>query len=702
MVNVIRGSSAKPVSSQRLAKYFEERTDIEGTLYIGYPIIGTPQGGYQIDALLVSRQQGIIIFNIDEGQNYDLDIEGTQDESITKLEAKLLSYKELVQKRKLMVSISVATYAPIWNNYPEAINRKAYPVLIKDEDLDDFINKCQGKAPEYFEKVNSVIQAVTTIRKKDARSYVVKPDSRGAKLKNLEDSIANLDETQSKAVLETTKGVQRIRGLAGSGKTIVLALKVAYLHATHPDWNIAVTFYTRSLKDQYKDLITRFSYEHKNSEPDWEKVKIIHAWGSPKIEGIYYELCKRHNIEYLDFSQARNLTYLLNEDPFEFVCQKALREIKKFHQYYDLILIDEAQDFTQDFLRLCYEILKDDKRLVYAYDELQSLNSKVMDSPEVIFGNDNHGNPRVKLENLPSEPQQDVVLNTCYRNSRPILSSAHALGFGVYYPEGLIQMFDNPQLWQDIGYEVEEGELKSGEFVKLIRTSKTSPKFLEEHSSIEDIINFKSFDNNQEQFEWLVEQIAKNLNEDELRCQDIMVIHPIPKNARNVFGEARQMLFTKNINSHLAGSTSSPDEFFQENSIAFTQIYRAKGNEAAMVYFINAQECLSGSQIASNRNILFTAMTRSKAWLRVIGYGANMQALEREFQEIKSRNFALEFTYPTPEKLQQMKKVYRDTLNTKRDKNDREKQAILAKAKRGEIRFSADEIKILEESSRNA
>jgi superfamily I DNA and RNA helicase len=322
-----------------------------------------------------------------------------------------------------------------------------------------------------------------------------------------------------------------------------------------------------------------------------------------------------------------------------------------------------------------------------------------MHSPEVIFGNDNHGNPRVKLENLPSEPQQDVVLNTCYRNSRPILSSAHALGFGVYYPKGLIQMFDNPQLWQDIGYEVEEGELKSGEFVKLIRTPKTSPKFLEEHSSIDDIINFKSFDNNQEQFEWLVEQIEKNLKEDELRCQDIMVIHPIPKNARNVFGKAREMLFTKNINSHLAGSTSSPDEFFQENSIAFTQIYRAKGNEAAMVYFINAQECLSGSQIASNRNILFTAMTRSKAWLRVIGYGENMQALETEFQEIKSRNFALEFTYPTPEELQQMKKVYRDTLNTKRYKNDREKQELIAKLK--SIEFSSDEkneiIKIFQE-----
>ena len=42
---------------------------------------------------------------------------------------------------------------------------------------------------------------------------------------------------------------------AGSGKTIVLALKVAYLHAHHPDWTIAVTFNTRSLKGQFERLI---------------------------------------------------------------------------------------------------------------------------------------------------------------------------------------------------------------------------------------------------------------------------------------------------------------------------------------------------------------------------------------------------------------------------------------------------------------
>ncbi len=94
---------------------------------------------------------------------------------------------------------------------------------------------------------------MTSIRKRKQRSYVQQENSRGAKLHKLEESIANLDRNQSAAVIETVEGVQRIRGLAGdSGKTIVLALKVAYLHAKHPDWNIAVTFNTRSLKVSLK------------------------------------------------------------------------------------------------------------------------------------------------------------------------------------------------------------------------------------------------------------------------------------------------------------------------------------------------------------------------------------------------------------------------------------------------------------------
>jgi len=57
---------------------------------------------------------------------------------------------------------------------------------------------------------------------------------------------------------------------------------------------------------------------------------------------------------------------------------------------------------------------------------------------------------------------------------------------------------------------------------------------------------------------------------------------------------------------------------------------------------------------------LFTAITRSKAWVRVIGYGQGMANLIREFERLKQRNFRLDFTYPTDEVLKKLRIVHRD------------------------------------------
>ena len=685
MVNVIRGDVAKPVSSTRLAKYFEGRVDLDGSLYLGYPIIGTSQGGYQIDALLVSREHGVVIFNILEGVESNINLEEVQDESVNKIQSKLLQHKHLTNKRRLMVEIGVVTFAPAWGQKPTSCE-DGYLVVLNEDELTQFLDSQKWDHSDYFEKLNSVIQAITSIRKRKQRNYIKKPDSRGAKLKILEDSIANLDRNQSAAVIETVEGVQRIRGLAGSGKTIVLALKVAYLHAKHPDWNIAVTFNTRSLKSQFKQLINMFTIEHTNEEPDWEKVEIIHAWGSPSQNGIYYEICKRHNIEYRDFGDAKRFANSY-ELAFDAVCQEALVKIKTFEQYYDAILVDEAQDFSQYFLRLCYEILKEPKRLVYAYDELQSLNGKVMRSPESIFGKDNYSDSRVQLKNLPGEPKQDIILEKCYRNSRPVLASAHALGFGIYREGGLVQMFEHSGLWKDIGYEV-EGTLEDGKLARLARNNNTSPNFLEAHSPIDDLILFKSFNNDQEQVEWLVNQIEINLQEDELKYDDIMVIDTNPLTTREAVGKARALLFERGINSNLAGVTTSPDDFFNEQSIVFTGINRAKGNEAAMIYVINAQSCFSGYELATKRNILFTAITRSKAWLRVIGYGERMKELVAEYEKIKHEDFALKFVYPTEEERREMNLVNRDMSPKERErinKKQKDLRDLLESLEKGEI-----------------
>ena len=461
----------------------------------------------------------------------------------------------------------------------------------------------------------SAIESVSTIRKGRTRQTPESKHSRGAKLKKLEDSIATLDPKQNRAVIETVEGIQRIRGLAGSGKTIVLALKAAYLHAQHPDWRIAVTFNTRSLKGHFHRLITAFSLET-GSEPNWDNLRIINAWGAPggeERDGIYHEFCRTNGLEYFDFGTARRR--FLRGKEFSMVCEYALRQVGESRQIYDAILVDEAQDFSPAFLRLCFDLLKEPKRLVYAYDELQNLAGESVPTPEEIFGRNSDGSPRVQFDVSEGHgPRRDIILNRCYRNSRPVLVAAHALGFGVYRQAerrddlGLIQMFEHAQLWEEIGYSTKDGKIEEGLPVILYRTPETSPPFLEDHSRIDDLIQFISFDNEASQTEWLAQAISRNLHHDELRHSDIMVVNPDPRTTRAKVGPVRERLLTMGITCHLAGVDTEQDVFFKpQDSVTFSGIYRAKGNEAGMIYIFNAQDCHSAVRnLASIRNQLFT------------------------------------------------------------------------------------------------
>ena len=62
--------------------------------------------------------------------------------------------------------------------------------------------------------------------------------------------------------------------------------------------------------------------------------------------------------------------------------------------------------------------------------------------------------------------------------------------------------------------------------VTLARTEDSSPKFLEEHSPIDDLIQFVRLENKEEQLEWVAKEIQKNLNDDDLCHNDILVISP--------------------------------------------------------------------------------------------------------------------------------------------------------------------------------
>jgi superfamily I DNA and RNA helicase len=653
---------------------------------IGYPIIRTPEGRHAIDAIFVSPQKGVIAIDLVEGGDpglYDL----RQDDAANKLEARLKTHSKLMCRRDMLVPIHTLSFAPGMGDVGQ-FARHGYP-LANSESLQHTLNELTWPAADRcaYEVALSAIQNISTIRTSTIQRLIAGGDSRGARLKRLEDSIATLDSRQGKAVLETVDGVQRIRGLAGSGKTVVLALKAAYLHAQHPDWRIAVTFNTRSLKGRFRRLINNFSVEQ-GGQPDWKKLRILGAWGThggEERDGIYHAFCREHEIEYHDFGAAKDLYGI--DKAFAGVCERALEQRRGKHALYDAILIDEGQDFPPAFLRLCYEALGDVKRLVYAYDELQSLSSESLPSPEEIFGRNADCTPKVRFD--PQDElasRQDIILNRCYRNSRPVLVTAHALGFGIYRtpPEegstGLVQMFEQSRLWEEFGYRMRDGDLRSGMQVTLYRPEGASPAFLENHSAPDDLIQFIQLNDVDEQTEWVSQAIRHNLLHEQLRHDDIVVIHPDPTSTGTGVGPIRHRLMEMGIQAHTTGPGIDPDVFFENgfDSVAFTGISRAKGSEAGLVYIINAQDCNSSAwNLAVARSRLFTAITRSKAWVRVLGYGPGMQGLIDEFERVKQNGFELSFMYPTRQQREKLEISHRDVTPVDRKRFEAQ-QGVLA------------------------
>ena len=669
--DIIRCATTKPVTSEELIKNLQSLPRLRGRLFLGYPIFDSNDEINTIDMLWVSPDYGVIAFDLIEGKDIG-DYRNRQDNLAFHLENRLRREPRLRAKRSLKITLYAVSYLPRSEEQKTDVD---YPV-VNSQTLGDFLEKISPRSTngeDWYALTRSVLDNIHRLVKRPHNRPVSKESSRGRKLNELENSIAALDRQQSKAVLETVEGVQRIRGLAGTGKTIVLALKAANLHAKHPEWNIRVTFLTRSLKNFYHQLIRDFHVELTGgSEPNWINLQILTAWGAPGGEhrnGIYHEFCLQNGVEWLDFDSAKR--QFGRYAAFDDACQLALQQVTKKKALFDIILIDEAQDLPVNFMKLCYDSLRKPNRLVYAYDELQSLNRASLPPPEVIFGNNADGEPRVTLEQWasdPTAPTADIVLSRCYRTSRPILSTAHAIGFGIYrLPDpgsntGIVQMFDDPWLWRAVGYEEESGGIEENKWVTLTRTPDSSPIFLEKHSNLDDLIVVKTFSSLEEQSSWIARSIERNILEDELRPNDILVINPDPLRTNQDLGPIQAKLMKLNIHSHFTGVGTDPDSFKRNGveSVTFSGIHRAKGNEAAMVYIANAEYGLNRfSNQARIRNQLFTAITRSKAWVRISGVGNNMGKLEYEYNQINTKNFKLCFRYPTEKERENLRTIQR-------------------------------------------
>lgn len=490
----------------------------------------------------------------------------------------------------------------------------------------------------------SVFQAAAAVRSAPTLVRDETATSMGQAIRILERQIAVLDIDQLRAAVQIAPGPQRIRGLAGTGKTVLLALKAATIHAHYPDKRILFTFHTQSLYNQTRRLITNFYRLDHDHDPDWDKIHIRHAWGSPRRTGVYYDLCDRNRVHYLSFRQAQQLD---REHPFRYCC-RSLLNTSTITPYYDFVLVDEGQDLPAEFFQVLYRLCREPHPIYFAYDEMQNLIDLELPSPQDLFGRDENGRAVVSLDGeYPGPMDKDLVLRRAYRCPRDVLMLAHAVGLGIHGPRGPLQMLGNPSSWEAVGYELQSGTFTAGEEVVLHRPQENSPNMLASiYKGERPFIRVESFDSRDDELRWLSEQITQDILHEGVKAEDIIVVYFDQLRAKRVLARLQRLLFERQVASVIPGLVDDAAEFAENGKVTLATTFRAKGNEAALVYLAGSESLHFFAEEVEARNRAFTAISRAKGWVTLTGSGQHMREVEREIHRVQQDLPALRFVFP--------------------------------------------------------
>lgn len=524
-------------------------------------------------------------------------------------------------------------------------------------------------------------QSSTNIKSATAQTEIKKSDKfkkRSQVKQKIKEELYKVDMQQEVIGKTIPPGPQRIRGIAGSGKTVLLAQKAAHMHLKHPDWKIALVFFTRSLYEsvieEVNKWLKRFSSGKVEYDPDNNKnLQVLHAWGAKDQPGFYRELCKFHNKSPLHAGRKKLVNGAPNEKLVH-ACKFFLEESDEIKEVYDAILIDEAQDLVVDnekikyegkqpFYWLAYQSLKTidedkDKRLIWAYDEAQSLNSLNIPTAPQLFGNEPHFK-RLVSGFHPGGIRKSEIMNKCYRTPGPILTAAHAIGMGLLREDGMLRGYTTQEDWENIGYQVRKGSFKPvGQKVVLHRSEEMTPNKVPQLWS-DDIIKFNTYNTRKEELHNLVKKIKYNIEVDGLSpSKDILVIAlGNNKEAFKLKVEAAKKLKAEGIDIFIPKALKNnilypnypnidANKFWNDGGVTFATTYRAKGNEAYMVYVIGLDRIAEDENNFALRNQLFVALSRTKAWLEVSGIGDF--PMYNEFKNVIESGNTFEFTFQRP------------------------------------------------------
>jgi len=467
------------------------------------------------------------------------------------------------------------------------------------------------------------------------------------------DHTLKLDSVQRKISIQLPDGPQRIRGLAGTGKTVVLSLKAALAHKNFPGFKILFLFNTLSMYRQVTDWVQRYYAAEARKPLNPENLHIYHAWGGIQQGGLYYNTAIEYGLKPLTYHDVR-----MARDPLETVYGRLLEATRgRLIPKYDMVLIDEAQDFAPAVFETIFHLTRDPKRIIWAYDEFQSMKDMHMLEPEQLFGLDPSGQPNVPNSSLQGTyfggVEKDFALKNSYRNPRLNLMLAHGTALGLYRSDGIIDMIGGRSSWEAIGYqfiEPDEGSLRSGQSVQIERPMEFSRNKLEillreQGQDDRQLVATKQFNQLLDEVNFVVQEISHLITKENVQPEDVFVIALDSRTSAQTLMDIRQGLDVNGVKAITPGYVEKPSQFKVPGFVTLTTPFRAKGNEADFVFVLNSQRVIEDKTFHA-RNALFVAITRSRGWTYVTGVGDSTGILNQEIEQIKLNYPKFRFTYP--------------------------------------------------------
>ncbi len=488
-------------------------------------------------------------------------------------------------------------------------------------------------------------------------------DSRRKVIQQVQSRLNQLDLQQEKIAKQIPEGMQRIRGIAGSGKTVILCQKAALMSVKYPAWQIALVFFSRSLYDsitqQVDKWLRHFSQDKVGYNPD-SNLKILHAWGSKQQPGFYGTICKAAGTIPLA------VPFTISQKPNEALAEACVQllENRTIPQIFDAVLIDEGQDLIADswiyqnkqpFYWLAYQALRpvnpispQQKRLIWAYDELQSLSSLKIPEPVELFGEE-LGHLVTGQHN--QQINKTEIISRCYRTPHQVIIIAHAIALGLYRARGILTGSIYAEEWQALGYKI-TGNWQLGNQITLTR-DRDSPNIISELWQGE-MINFDRFTSRQQELTVLADKIAQNIAQDNFQPdrEILIIVLGSAYAAASLVKQTATFLINQGINIYLPTQSSfncvdpaqqrHPNQFWHPGAITISTIHRAKGQEADVVYLIGLDLIAQDESNLCLRHQLFTALTRTRAWVNISGIGD--YSLYQELSQLIASKNKLTFT----------------------------------------------------------